>query len=200
MDEELRPIITLSGSKIALGPIRKDLLPLYQEWMNQLDTTRFLRMGVYSRENEERWYENVARGDGISYFTIYELSTMTPIGGVDLHAIDNVNRSAELGIMIGERDARGKGYGTEAVELICDWGFNALGLNTIMLLTFEWNIAGQKAYTKAGFHEFGRRRKARWFAGRYWDDIYYDLLADEFESPMVRNMILNGIYLHPGEE
>ena len=193
MPADSQPVITLKGSSIALGPIRKDLIPLYQTWMNQLETTRFLRMGVYSLENEESWYESVARGTDISYFTIYELPHYRPIGGVDLHSIDRVNRSAELGIMIGEPDARGKGYGTEAVKLICDWGFNALGLNNIMLLTFAWNIAGQKAYTRAGFREIGRRRQARWFAGQYWDDIYYDLLADEFESTVVLPTVLAGI-------
>ena len=193
MEPNPQPIITLAGEKVALGPIRKDLIPLYQEWMNQLDTTRFLRMGVYSHENEESWYQGVSRGESITYFTIYEKSSMKPIGGVDLHAIDQTNRSAELGIMIGAADARGKGYGTEAVQLMCDFGFNALGLNSIMLLTFDFNVAGQKAYIKAGFREFGRRRQARWFAGRYWDDIYYDLLAEEFDSPVVRKMILEGV-------
>ena len=190
-----QPIITLRGHKVALGPVRRDLLPLYQAWMNQADTTRFLRMGIYSLENEESWYEGVAKGDGIAYFTIYEMATMKPIGGVDLHAIDQVNRTAELGIMIGDTESRGKGYGTEAVQLMCDWGFNAMGLNSIMLLTFAFNIAGQKAYTKAGFREFGRRRNVRWFAGRYWDDIYYDILAEEFASPGVRDMILDGVEL-----
>jgi RimJ/RimL family protein N-acetyltransferase len=192
-----QPIITFRGEKVALGPVRKDLLPLYQLWMNQPGTTRFLRMGIYSLENEQQWYEGVASGDGIAYFTIYELASMKPIGGVDLHAIDTANRTAELGIMIGDAESRGKGYGTEAVRLMCDWGFNAMGLNSIMLLTFAWNIAGQKAYTRAGFREFGRRRDARWFAGQYWDDIYYDILADEFDSPVVRDMILEGVEFPP---
>lgn len=187
MDTSIKPIITITGEKIALGPVRRDLIPLYQQWMNQLQTTRFLRMGIYSLENEEDWYQGVAKTDrDIAYFTIYELPSMRPVGGVDLHSIDRVNRTAELGIMIGEADARGKGLGTEAVRLMCDFGFHALGLHSIMLLTFAWNIAGQKAYTKAGFREFGRRRQARWFMGKYWDDIYYDLLASEFESPIIK--------------
>lgn len=195
MGSNIQPIITIQGEKVALGPVRKDLLPLYQAWMNQLDTTRFLRMGIYSLENEESWYQHVAAGGNIAYFTIYELPDFRPIGGVDLHAIDRENRTAELGIMIGEENARGRGLGTEAVQLMCDFGFNAMGLNSIMLLTFGWNIAGQKAYVKAGFREFGRRREARWFAGQYWDDIYYDLLSDGFESPVVHAVITEGLDL-----
>ena len=187
------PIITISGEKVALGPIHKDLIDINQRWINQIETARFLNIHPVSLESETEWYESVSRGDKITYFTIYELETMRPLGGVNLHNFDRTHRRAELGIMIGEPDARGKGYGTEAVQLMCDYGFNAMGLNSIMLLTFEFNIAGQKAYEKAGFKEIGRRREARWFAGRYWDDIYYDILASEFESPVVRDIVLNGI-------
>ncbi len=189
MDSSLQPIITLEGERIALGPIHRDLIPINERWMNQLSTTRFLHMGIYSYENEVDWYENVARSTTNSYFAIYELPTYRPIGGVNLHSIDRLHRKAELGIMIGEPDARGKGLGTEAVMLMCDFGFNALGLHSIMLLTSGWNIAGPKAYVRAGFKEIGRRREARWFMGRYWDDVYYDILASEFESPVVAKMI-----------
>lgn len=198
MHDHSPPIITITGKNIALGPIRRELIPLYQQWMNQLETTRFLRMDVFSLENEEDWYEKTAKGDSRAYFTIYEQPDLRPIGGVELFKLDNANRTAELGIMIGDPNARGRGYGTEAVKLACDFGFNALGLHNIMLMTFEWNIAGQKAYEKAGFKEIGRRRQARWFAGRFWDDIYYDLLASEFESPVVRDLILDEVKLPEG--
>jgi len=130
-------------------------------------------------------------------FTIYELPDYRPIGNVDLHDIDARNRTAELGIIIGEKDARGRGLGTEAVRLACDYGFHVLELHSIMLLTFGWNIAGQKAYTKAGFRECGRRREARYFAGRYWDDITYDLLREEFESPVLERAMTDGLDTGP---
>lgn len=78
---------------------------------------------------------------------------------------------------------------------MCDIGFHVLGLNSISLVTFGWNIAGQKAYVKAGFREIGRRREARWFDGRYWDDIWYDILRSEFESPAVRRIMTDGLQL-----
>lgn len=195
MSQSYQPVITISGEKVALGPIHRGLIDINHRWINQLETTRFLEMGVTSLEAEEDWYQTVAAGKDIVYFTIYEKSSMRPIGGVNLHHINAMHRKAELGIMIGEKDQRGKGFGTEAVQLMCDFGFNALGLNSIMLLTSEWNVAGQRAYIKAGFREMGRRRDARWFAGRYWDDVYYDILASEFKSPVVRGMITEGIDL-----
>lgn len=192
---DARPIITVEGEKIALGPLRRDLIPLYHAWITNPHTNRFLLAGnsAMTLDEEITWYEGVTRRNDIALYTIYELPGFRPIGNVDLHGIDRVNRSAELGIMIGESDARGRGLGTEAVRLMCDIGFHILGLNSIHLVTFGWNFAGQKAYVKAGFREIGRRREARWFDGRYWDDVLYDLLRSEFESPAVRRIMTEGI-------
>lgn len=195
MQNPTQPVVTLFGKHVALGPIHRGLIDINHAWINDLETSRFLKMQVMSMESEESWYETIANGSDIVYFAIYEASTLRPVGGVNLHNIRKEDRTAELGIMIGEKSLRGKGYGTEAVRLMCDYGFNALGLNSIMLLTSGFNVAGQKAYEKAGFKEIGRRREARWFAGSYWDDIYYDILASDFESPVVRDIILNGIHL-----
>lgn len=190
---EQEPIIIVTGKAVALGPLRKELVPTYQRWINTLQITRFLRPGVVSLESEISWYESTATDNSRQYFTIYEHGTLRPIGIVDFHSIDRANRTAELGIMIGEAEVRGKGYGTEAVSLMCDFGFHALGFHSIMLLTTGYNIAGQKAYQKAGFKEIGRRREAFWFAGRYRDQIYYDLLASDFDSPTLYDLIIDGI-------
>jgi diamine N-acetyltransferase len=190
-----RPIITVEGERIALGPIRRDLIPLYHAWITDISTNRFLLASAASMtlDAEVEWFEGVSRRADTAVFTIYELPDYRPIGNVNLHGIDRWNRSAELGIMIGEADARGRGLGTEAVQLVCDIGFHVLGLNSIWLVTFEWNVAGQKAYERAGFREIGRRREARWFDGRYWDDILYDLVRSDFDSPAVRRIMMDGI-------
>lgn len=189
------PVITVEGDRIALGPIRRDLIPLYHAWITNISTNRFLlaRSASMTLDAEVAWFEGMTKRDDVAMFTIYELPDYRPIGNVDLHKIDQANRSAELGIMIGEAQARGRGLGTEAVRLVCDIGFNVLELNSISLVTFGWNVAGQKAYVKAGFREIGRRREARWFDGRYWDDIWYDLLRSEFESPVVRDIMIEGM-------
>ena len=61
-----------------------------------------------------------------------------------------------------------------------DYGFNALDLHSIWLTTYEFNAAGRKAYARAGFKEVGRRRQCRFQAGRFWDEIHLDILAEEF--------------------
>lgn len=193
--DDTRPLVIVENEKVALGPIRRDLIPLYHAWISDLSVNRFLVAGSMpmSLDEEIAWYDSLIKSTTTAFFTIYESGTYRPIGNANLHNIDRRNRTAELGIMIGEQDARGRGLGTTAVRLLCDWGFNALDLHSIMLETYDWNIAGQKAYAKAGFREIGRRRQARYFAGRYRDVIYYDLLRDEFESAVVHDMVTRGI-------
>ncbi|MFT4038416.1 MAG: GNAT family protein [Thermomicrobiales bacterium] len=189
------PILNIRGDLVGLGPIRREYIPLYQRWMNDFETTRFLdfQPRPMTLEQETGWYEAASTDSDEITFTIYELATMRPIGNCGLHRVDMRNRRSELGILIGEPETRGKGYGTEAMRLLCDFAFTALGLHSVMLWTYEYNLAGQRCYAKVGFREMGRRRASRWHAGRYWDEIAMDLLASEFESPVLHGVLTQGI-------
>ena len=183
--------INIEGDLVALGPIRRELLPFYQRWFNDFETTKNLAFppGPMTAEAEEAWFHGAATGS-VAYFTIYERSTWRPIGNADLRDIDHRNRSAGFGIVIGESSCRGKGYGTEVTRLILDYAFTALGLHNVLLTVYEYNLAGHRAYEKAGFKEIGRRRQCRAMAGRLWDEIYMDCLATEFKSPVLSKVFV----------
>lgn len=184
MDEQ--PILNIVGELVALGPLRKELLPLYERWINDFGTVRTLSLPPrpMTTEQEQDWYERVARSEGDTPFTIYEREGLRPIGNTTLAEIDFRNRSAIYGIVIGEPDARGKGYGTETTRLMLDYAFTALGLHNVMLTVFEFN-AGVRAYEKAGFRECGRRRECQMMGGKLWDEIYMECLSTDFESPVL---------------
>lgn len=181
-----QPIINILGQRIALGPHRRDLVPTYLRWINDFPTLRTLG-GVPPRpttlEQEFAWYDNP--GNNEVRFTIYDVTDWRPIGTTGLIEIDYRNRVATFGIMVGEIDARGKGFGTEATALTLDYAFTALGLNNVLLTLAEFNSAGKRVYEKVGFRECGRRRQCRWMAGKLWDTIYMDCLASEFTSPVL---------------
>lgn len=182
------PILNVVGELVALGPLRRDLLPLYQRWINDLGTMRTLGIPPLpmTSEKEQEWFDRQSKTEDDVPFTIYERETLRPIGNTGLHEIDYRNRSATFGIMIGEPDCRGKGYGTETTSLMLDYAFTALGLHNVMLTVFEFNAAGIRAYEKAGFKEFGRRRRCRMMGGNLWDEIFMDCLSREFERPVTR--------------
>ncbi len=193
------PILNIVGELVALGPMRRELLSLYLKWINDFEVTRTLMVGMRptSLEAETGWFERVATDRAADpsgtaadvSFTVYERITLRPIGTSDLHNIDHRLRRAEFGIMIGEKDCWGRGYGTETARLTLDYGFTALGLHNIMLTTQSYNERGIRAYLRAGFKELGRRREAHRLAGKPYDVIYMDCLASEFESPVLQHLL-----------
>ena len=178
------PIVNIVGEKVALGPLSRDLIPLLTRWSNDLAARRNIGTPLpQTIEQRTARYERDAMGEDGVDFAVYERATERPIGIVSLFHIDYRNGSADFGILIGEPDARGKGYGTEATRLMLDYAFTALGLRNVGLTVAEWNIAGRRAYARAGFKEFGRRHSCRWMGGRWWDDVHMDAIVDEFVSP-----------------
>jgi diamine N-acetyltransferase len=186
-----QPAVNVVGEWVALGPLRRELLPAYQRWANDLATA--YRFGVTPRpETLERvttWYDLEAAATDRLPFTIYERSTWRPIGTCDLNAVDHCFGTSYLAIRIGESDARGRGYGTEAVRLLLDVAFTALGLHNVMLTVAEFNRAGRRAYQRAGFRECGRRRQCIVLGDRRWDEILMDCLSTEFESPVLERVL-----------
>jgi RimJ/RimL family protein N-acetyltransferase len=184
-------IINIEGELVALGPLRRELVPLYQRWISDFHTGINLSLAPapMTLEAELEWYERAATGREAATFTIYERATWSPIGVTDLRQIDFRNRSAGFGLIIGEAELRGRGYGTEVTRLMLDYAFTGLGLHNVMLTVYEYNAAGRRVYEKAGFKEIGRRRQCRWLAGRLWDEIYMDCLATEFESPVLSQIL-----------
>ncbi len=104
--------------------------------------------------------------------------------------IDHRRRTAEFGILIGERDCWGKGYGTEVTRLVLDYGFAALGLHNVWLWTASPNERAIRAYARAGFKEIGRRREAGRLGGEVCDLVLMDCLATEFVPPASRALAL----------
>lgn len=115
-------------------------------------------------------------------FVIYRRADWRPIGFTAWQNLDHRQRTAEFVIGIGEADCRGQGYGTEATRLMLDYAFTALGLHSVMLTVYAPNIAGLRAYPKAGFKVCGRRRESYLMGSKLWDTVYMDCLASEFIS------------------
>jgi diamine N-acetyltransferase len=192
VSEEL--VINIEGERVALGPLRRELLPLHQRWINDFSALRTLGAvppQPTTLEQESDWFDAETTSGAIG-FTIYERAIGKPIGSTTLRHVDHRNRTAVFGILIGEREARGRGFGTETTRLMLDYAFTALGLHSVMLTCAEFNEAGRRAYEKAGFREFGRRRQCRWLNGRLWDDISMDCLATEFTSPVLAAIFAPG--------
>ena len=188
--EDQQPIINIAGEKVALGPLRRDVVPLHQKWSNDLKVTRFLgAMRPVTLEADEDEYSRVSKQENDALFTIYEKPRLRPIGTTSLNHIDYANRTAEFGIMIGDKESWGKGYGTEVARLMLDYGFTCLGLHNICLWVYAANKRGIRAYQRAGFKMAGRVRQGQRLGGQAYDNILMDCLATEFQGGTLRYLM-----------
>jgi RimJ/RimL family protein N-acetyltransferase len=190
-DETIDPIINIRGSKVGLGPLDPSMLPALTRWINDFSTVRTVGLDPrpMTAGEEEQWFSRVTTDPTTVQFAIYDLEDMAHVGGVNLHDIEQRHRTCELGIAILDPARRGKGLGTEAVTLITDYAIHALSMHNVQLRVLEFNQAGLRAYEKAGFREYGRRREAILHSGRRWDMVYMDVIASEWESPVMRQMM-----------
>ena len=177
MDEQ--PEYVVEGKRVALGPLRMDLVAAYQRWENDLEAATANGVVIpYTLETQREYFAGRSGKPDFCDFTIYDRADQAPIGWSTLFRIDHRNGSADFGINLGER--RDRGLGTEATRLTLDWGFTMLGLHNIMLGVAAWNHRAIRVYTKVGFREIGRRRSAGVTMGRRYDAVFMDLLASEF--------------------
>ena len=171
------------GKGLRLRAIEREDVPRFLRWFNDPEVRRYLTMyRPLSRAEEERWVESLLsrRDDIVLAIEVREGNSWVHIGNIGLHRIDWVNRVAKLGIVIGERDYWGKGYGTEATRTMLRYAFLELGLNRVELEVFDFNERAIRYYEKAGFVREGVRRKALYRDGDYHDVILMGILRSEF--------------------
>ncbi|ABX31895.1 GCN5-related N-acetyltransferase [Petrotoga mobilis SJ95] len=169
------------GEKCFLSPVNPDDFEKYTEWLNdpEISENMMVEDNIISLLKEKDILEKMAKGNDV-FFAIVDLETEELIGNCGLHDINRINQSAVLGIFIGNREYLSKGYGTQAIKLLLNYGFNVLNLNNIMLEVFEYNKRAIRSYQKAGFKEIGRRRQAKFFKNNRYDIIFMDILREEF--------------------
>ena len=177
----------LVGQKVYLSPFNMEDASLCTEWLNDFNTTDYVGHSshVYTIDKEKERLEILSREE--AFFEIITLNDDKPIGTITLSAIDHVDRIATLGILIGDKNSREKGFGTDAIKLILDYGFSYLNLNSINLTVLEFNQAAIKCYKKCGFKDAGRLRKSRFVNGKYYDQLKMDILAEEFRESYIKN-------------
>lgn len=177
----------LVGDRIYLSPRNTQDVEKFTEWMNDFYVTDYTgRSGnVMSFEGEKKYLEENSNPEAT--FSIITLDEDKLIGNVSLENIDHLHRKAVLGIFIGDKEFLSKGYGTEAIRLILDYGFNYMNLHSIKLDVMSFNERALKCYKKCGFKEAGRIRQNRFINGKYYDTISMDILEDEFTESYIRN-------------
>jgi len=172
--------LELCGYSVYLSHVNEDDYQLFYEWYNDPETSRLIGTfgTVYSLETEKQYVQRLSKDR--NEFMIIEDITKAPIGFSTFFDMDRWNDTAEMGILIGNRNARNKGYGKETVALMLKYGFDELELNNIMIRTYEYNKRAINLYTKNNFTEFGRRIMALKMEGNYYDEVYMQITRNNY--------------------
>lgn len=122
---------------INFRPLTKEDLPYRIKWLNDSEVNQFLGAVVRDGTDTEfhnKWFESYFADERAGKRKIFMiLDEEKPIGQVGLLDINQLDKNAELYIVIGEAEYRGKGIGKEAMKFIIDYGFSGLKLHRISL-------------------------------------------------------------------
>lgn len=178
----------LIGERIYLSPINREDYIKYTEWLNDLEVSiaLFEMKNPITQESEKQILEELSKEN---VYAIVLKDEDKLIGNVGLHNINWISRTAEVGILIGDKNYWGQGYAREAINLILDYAFNVINLHMVYLKVYSYNVSAIKCYEKIGFKYAGRLREAIEVAGERYDVIYMDILKDEFESVYVKSIV-----------
>ena len=174
--------------KVQLRELTLDDVEERYQWCLDKDVIKHLNMPdkypPFSKEETKNWIKmcmNKTNG--------YEQKAIVTeegkhIGWVDLKNIDTLNKHAELGIAIGDKNYWGKGFGMSAMKEMLFWGFYELGLNKIWLRVEVDNDKAIKSYKRMGYIEEGILRQDRLRNGVFVDRLRMSILKGEF---LIRN-------------
>ena len=173
----------LVGKKVYLSPINIEDYEIYTKWMNDFKVTDGIGASarIYSLEREKEHLNNKALSKDYT-FSIVSLEKDELLGTCSLMDVDTIKGIATIGIMIGEEENRCKGYGSDALKLLIEYAFDYLNLHNVMLVVYSFNEVAINAYKKVGFKEFGRRHEALLLKGKYYDDIYMEILESDYRK------------------
>jgi len=166
---------------IYLKPLEKsDLNERYLSWVNDSEVTKYMEADTLpvSMEKLEKYYDFMTNSPNHVILAIVDKGTDYHIGNITLNDINWIHRTANLGIMIGDKGYWGKGYGTEAIKLMTKYAFDKLNLHKIWLSLWDDNIAAFRAYEKAGYKKEAELLSELYRNGKYHNRIYMGIINE----------------------
>ena len=171
----------IKGDHIILRPLDKADIENRVRWFNDPDVRQTLIISErFELKKTIRWFEKIQADDSRAEFVI-ETPQKIPVGVVGLAGIDSTHQTAEIYIVIGQKEFWGKGVMIEAESLLIDWAFNSLGLEKIWAETRPENIASLITMKKIGFQIEGTLRNEKIVNGQRTTVLHLGLLPEDFK-------------------
>lgn len=162
----------MQSESVRLRPLQKADAPLLYEWIADHDLIiHNASFCPVSELNHETWIECImTKRSNLVIFVIEEIEGDRAVGTCQLVNINWIHRSAELQIRIGDAAHQSKGYCSEALRLLCEFGFTDLKMHRIYLHVLAVNRQAIRNYERCGFGQEGVLREAALIEGK-WGDV-----------------------------
>ncbi|MFA6407432.1 MAG: GNAT family N-acetyltransferase [Candidatus Paceibacterota bacterium] len=171
----------LKGEKVILRPLALSDAPRFVTWFNDPAVHRFLARRELTLQEERKWIRSLPKKKDGVHFAI-DTREGVHIGSVGFNDINRKDNYAVFGIAIGDKRYWGKGYGTDAMKCIIDYGFRTLRLHRIELEVYEYNVRGIKLYCRLGFKIEGEKRERVYWKGKYYNTFQMAILRNEWQK------------------
>jgi RimJ/RimL family protein N-acetyltransferase len=176
----------IKGKRVRLRAIDRNDVPIFVPWLNDEEVRENISIYIpLSITQEEEWFNDMLKHPIEEQPLTIEVllgEEWRIIGNTSLFRIDQHNRSAEVGIVIGDKQYWGQGYGVDTLRLMLRHGFNHLNLNRIYLRVNEANQRGIRCYEKSGFIMEGKMRQAQFLNGKYVDVLLMSVVKNEWQD------------------
>ena len=175
----------LQGKLVRLAGIDpEEVSKSFAQWNRDSEYMRLMDIDpprLHSTKAIKEWLEKeLEKSMDLYWFAIRTLEDDRLLGDIPLSVINRGSREAFAGIGMGAREFWGKGYGTDAMQLLLRYGFIELNLRRVSLNVFEFNQRALRSYEKAGFRLEGRQRQYIQREGRRWDILFMGILREEW--------------------
>jgi RimJ/RimL family protein N-acetyltransferase len=174
----------MEGRSVVLRRHRIEDLPHVRRWYSDPELARLTRYSLVPMNDDEvaRFFHGRLMSPESVAYAIDIRESGRLIGLTTFSNLDPDNGSVLFHISIGEPDAWGQGYGTEATGLMLHLAFERIGLHRVGLAVFSFNERAIRSYQKSGFHVEGRAREAIVRNGERFDELTMGILAREWRT------------------
>lgn len=175
----------IEGELVVLRAQERTDAERFHGWINDREVTRYLTTRYPMPLEAERAWFDAATASALAFFNVrYAIDTKDGrhIGNIGFNRVIPEQRSATLGITIGDKRYWSRGYGADAIRALLRFGFGQMNLHRVDLTVDADNARGIACYEKVGFRAEGRLRQARYRRGAYADWLVMGILRREFES------------------
>ncbi|MEO6695303.1 MAG: GNAT family protein [Ignavibacteria bacterium] len=175
----------LISENIYLSPLTKDdISDEYVSWLNDAEVCRDNSHATFPNTLEKtvNYLDFISTDKSAVVFAIRWKKTDDHIGNISLQNINWINRSAEIAILIGNKNYWNKGIGSEVYKLVINYGFNTLNLNRISSGQIVSNEAMIKVCEKNGMKKEGLLREVLFKNGIYLDAVVYSVLIKDHKK------------------